>query len=141
MENIQKHTVGKMSAELSTQMEEKTSELSLKNYARYRTVKPMYLDLRTDGERQMNLFGEEPDSFWGTHIQWHGEHLMQNFGECPKCVEESTLSDVLQAKVPVKYCLSPRACQGILQRSAKRGKEIPQPLKEALEKQSGGVCN
>lgn len=38
--------------------------------------------------------------------------------------------------MPLKYYLSPKACQGILRRAEKRGKELPESLKQALEKQS-----
>ena len=34
------------------------------------------------------------------------------------------------------YYLSPKACQGILSRASKRGKELPQVLKAALERQA-----
>lgn len=35
--------------------------------------------------------------------------------------------------VPDKYSLSPKACQGILTRASRRGKELPDVLKRALE--------
>jgi hypothetical protein len=62
-----------------------------------------------------------------------GASMMLNFGESPSAVRESTLSQILEANVPEKYYLSARACQGILNRAAKRGKELPAMLKEALE--------
>ena len=42
------------------------------------------------------------------------------------------LSEVLELDVSEKYYLSPKACQGILRRAEKRGKELPSMLKEAL---------
>ena len=36
-----------------------------------------------------------------------------------------------------KYRLSARACQGIINRAERRGKELPKELKEALEEQIG----
>jgi hypothetical protein len=47
----------------------------------------------------------------------------------------SSLSQVLETSesVPPKYYLSPRAAQGILRRAAKRGKELPETLRTALE--------
>lgn len=45
----------------------------------------------------------------------------------------SSLADVLETSVAPKYYLSPRACQGILRRAAKRGKELPPALQAALE--------
>ena len=38
--------------------------------------------------------------------------------------------------VPEKYYLSQRACSGILRRASARGKELPELLKRALEKQA-----
>ena len=43
----------------------------------------------------------------------------------------STLSQILQGSVPEKYYLSSRACEGILRRAQRRGKELPPMLKEA----------
>jgi hypothetical protein len=34
--------------------------------------------------------------------------------------------------VPRRYCLSAKACAGILRRAEKRGKELPDALKAAL---------
>ena len=46
------------------------------------------------------------------------------------------LSSILMEDVPDRYSLSPKACQGILRRAAKRGKELPEVLKAALEQQA-----
>ena len=62
-----------------------------------------------------------------------GVSMTLNTGECPRDVRESTLSQILEANAPEKYYLSSRACQGILRRAEKRGKELPEMLKEALE--------
>ena len=56
-----------------------------------------------------------------------------NTGESPSDARESTLSQILQANAPEKYYLSPKACQGILNRAARRGKVLPEMLREALE--------
>ena len=61
------------------------------------------------------------------------EQLTLNSGEYPSVVAESTLSQILQANAPEKYYLSARACQGILNRAERRGKELPKMLKDALE--------
>lgn len=53
-----------------------------------------------------------------------------------KDAEESFLSQILQENVPEKYYLSQRACSGILRRASARGKELPELLKRALEKQA-----
>ena len=43
-----------------------------------------------------------------------------------------SLSEVLELDVSEKYYLSQKACQGILRRAEKRGKELPEALKSAL---------
>ncbi len=47
--------------------------------------------------------------------------------------EGCTLSSILEVNVPGKYYLSSTACEGILRRAERRGKELPPMLKEALE--------
>ena len=80
--------------------------------------------------------GHTLTSIWETDGVWHTELSMRNISESPNAVVESTLSQILQADVPQKYYLSPKACQGILRRAAARGKELPEMLKTALEKQA-----
>lgn len=48
---------------------------------------------------------------------------------------ESRLSEILQTDASEKYYLSAKACEGILRRADKRGKELPEVLKTALENQ------
>ena len=57
---------------------------------------------------------------------------MLNTGESPNVVVESTLSSILEENAPETYYLSAKACAGILRRAERRGKELPQMLKEAL---------
>ena len=64
---------------------------------------------------------------------------MLNTGPSPSEEQESTLSQILLAEVPEKYYLSPKACLGILRRASVRGKELPEVLKKALERQAGGL--
>ena len=68
----------------------------------------------------------------------HGEHSTLSIGESPNDAVESSLSQILQNQtdVPQKYYLSSKACQGILRRAAKRGKELPEVLRIALESQA-----
>jgi hypothetical protein len=47
----------------------------------------------------------------------------------------SSLDAVLLDQAPEKYSLSPTACEGILRRSAGRGKKLPDELHEALVNQ------
>ena len=64
-----------------------------------------------------------------------GGCLTPNISESPSGGGESFLSAILEEKVPEKYCLSKKACEGILRRAAKRGKQLPPMLQEALEMQ------
>ena len=60
--------------------------------------------------------------------------LTLNIGEAPRIPNPTKLSEIL-AEADEKYQLSARACQGILNRAARRGKELPPELKAALEAQ------
>ena len=63
---------------------------------------------------------------------------MRNIGECPNAAVESFLSRILQPMEDVqkKYYLSRKACLGILRRAQERGKELPEELRIALERQA-----
>lgn len=119
---------GRTSLEPSLPTKEKTSASSSKSFAKLKTKAPMSLDLRTGSG---NLAGVS----WETGIPSHGVCLMLNFGESPNVVEESGLSQILEANVPQKYYLSERACVGVLRRAERRGKELKPILKLALEQQ------
>lgn len=54
----------------------------------------------------------------------------------PKEGVESSLSQILEVQVPERFYLTKEACLGILKRAKRKGKEIPLPLKIALERQS-----
>lgn len=73
---------------------------------------------------------------WTDDGAWLGEYTTRNTGECPSVVVESRLSQILEATPHTKYCLSARACQGILRRAARRGKDLPEVLKQVLLMQS-----
>ena len=47
------------------------------------------------------------------------------------------LSAILEETAPERYCLSPKACAGILRRAERRGKELPPLLRMALEQRAG----
>ena len=53
-------------------------------------------------------------------------------GESPRDAEESSLSQILEATVPERYYLSPKACGGIIRRAGNRGKKLPSILEAAL---------
>ncbi len=95
----------------------------------YEDKKTSYQSL-TDGEAQ--------DASWQMISVLLGGCSMLQAGAYPKDVKESTLLQILQDRVPLKYCLSPKACAGILARAESRGKIIPEVLKRALERQAQG---
>lgn len=63
-------------------------------------------------------------------------YLTLNIGEKPREPMPTKLSQILEEDADPKYRLSARACQGILNRAERRGKELPAELKKALEEQS-----
>ena len=117
---------GKTSPELSAATREKTSEQCSKRSAPCATIPVMFLDLM---EGSGNLLG----AYWEKTSVSPGGHTMRSTGECPSVVVESTLSQILQEDAPEKYCLSAKACSGILRRAERRWKELPDMLREALE--------
>ena len=65
-----------------------------------------------------------------------GEYSTHSFGESPRDGVESRLSQILEDNPHQKYYLSAKACQGILNRAARRGKDLPEALRKTLEAQS-----
>ena len=62
--------------------------------------------------------------------------LTLNCGEKPQIPNPTKLSEILEPVVDPKYNLSAKACQGILNRAARRGKELPKALLDALTEQA-----
>jgi len=71
--------------------------------------------------------------FPNSGMRLRGESWTAVISEFPSDAVECTLSDILEPTVPQRFYLSQRAAQGILRRAARRGKELPTPLREALE--------
>ena len=97
------------------------------------TTAPLYLSLRMGGLLQ------ETSMEWvmtELPLAYAGEYMMLNSGESPNDAVESRLSQILEAHPHQKYSLSPTACRGILNRAQKRGKELPEVLQIALERQA-----
>ena len=118
---------GKTCPALSAATEERTSRPSSKRFVRSGGGQPiLYLCLRKG-------YGLLPGAWWEKVSVLPGVSMTLNTGECPSVVRESTLSQILEANAPEKYYLSRKACQGILNRAKRRGKELPTMLKEALE--------
>ena len=87
--------------------------------------------------RLVKTDGPTPTYTWETDGPWHTAFSMLNSGVFPSAEQESFLSRILQANVPETYCLSQKACLGILRRASRRGKELPAILRLALERQAG----
>ena len=102
----------------------KISASSLSPSAAWQTKPFQYLCLKS---------GQVQGVSWETVTALPGVSMMPSTGEFPSDGSVCTLSSVLETNAPEKYYLSPRACNGILNRAKKRGKELPPMLKEALE--------
>ena len=127
MDCIQLSLFGKTCPEHSVPTEEKISESCWKNLPAWNSQTFQFLDLRvgrTDGAK----LEQSPE----TDGLWLGDSSTLNIGEFPNAVKESLLSWILEDNVPQKYYLSARACQGILVRASRRGKPLPELLKQAL---------
>ena len=123
---------GRTSQALSPPTEEMISKLSSKQLSELKRKGSRCLRLRiTDGRKRTYI--------WETDGAWLTEFSTLNTGPSPSEEQESTLSQILLAEVPQKYYLSPKACLGILRRASVRGKELPEVLRKALERQADGL--
>lgn len=122
---------GKMSRERSAATKAETSRpCSRKRSASSNRKPPVLKCLKKAGLPRAGI------GTWTDDGAWLGEYMTRNTGECPSVVVESRLSQILEATPHTKYCLSARACQGILRRAERRGKDLPKLLKEVLIRQS-----
>ena len=83
--------------------------------------------------------GPAPTVTWETDGAWHTAFLTLGTGASPNEGQESFLSRILQAAVPQRFYLSRKACLGILRRASARGKELPELLRKALERQAASA--
>ena len=116
---------GKTSPEPSAATKEKTSKRSSKPLAKSANQGFLFLNLTTESGSLLGLS-------WELVGALPGESMTLNFGESPSEGRGSTLSQILDLNAPEKYCLSPRACAGILRRAEKRRKTLPDMLRDAL---------
>ena len=123
MNAFQKLLFGKMSAGQSAATTEMTSSLSSKSSVISYESNCLRLDL-TNGQVQ--------GRFWEGAAPSHGVSWMPNIGESPNVDVESSLSAILEDNPHQKYVLSRRACEGILRRAKRRGKDLPPRLERAL---------
>lgn len=136
-----------------------TSGASSKKSPKLSKKMPIYLDLRRGGghiqdaswemgiplpislqtRSSTELRRDEEGLLWlatSTDTPHQSFCLTLNIGEKPREPNPTKLSEILQEDADAKYNLSARACQGILNRAQKRGKELPEILRSALEAQS-----
>jgi hypothetical protein len=75
------------------------------------------------------LSGQWCNSGMGSHTAFSTLNTSEFHSDAAAC----SLSDILETGVPPqRFFLSATACQGILRRSERRGKKIPQALEQAL---------
>ena len=123
---------GKMFPEPSQATEEKTLRPSSKKPSGSQSRKPPILKCL----KKVGTPGGDTTMKWEDDGALRGECSMCNTGESPNVAVESRLSQILEATPHGKYCLSGKACQGILRRAERRGKALPPVLKAVLLTQS-----
>ena len=121
---------GKMCQAHCPQTTEKILEPSLSKPPESQTITPLFLDCRTGSH------GLTPEPLWETDGLSLGAYTTHSFGASPRDARDSALSQILEDRPHPRYYLSARACQGVLNRAQKRGKDLPPILKEALERQA-----
>lgn len=142
---------GKTWSEHSAATEEKTSTPCWKKLRVSQNQDFLYLDCRKSGNGQ----GQEPLTVMGGLSL--GELTTLKTGEKPSetavqemlsvwgphsVAEESRLSQILEVNPLPKYNLTAKACLGILRRAERRGKDLPERLKQVLLMQSAsGGCD
>ena len=129
MERNHDSSSGRTSRVLSRQAKGLTSRQSSNPSSALRNRPPRCL-------RLIKKAGPTLITIWETDGASRIELLMRRGGAFPNEENASTLSQILQDRVPQKYYLSPKACLGILRRASVRGKELPPVLKAALERQA-----
>ena len=126
MEYTQISLFGKTCREPLAPTKERTSGPCSKNSSKSSSRAPMCLRFRKQD-------GATTTAGWETDGALLTELSTRNTGESPSDAVVSTLSSILEADVPERYYLSGRACEGILRRAERRGKELPEMLRIALE--------
>ena len=130
---------GKMCPEHLAATKGETSRQSSKRSSASQSRKPPILKcLKRDGTP-----GGATTMKWEDDGAWLGECMTRNTGESPNAAVVSRLSQILEVTPQEKYSLSAKACQGILRRAGRRGKDLPEMLKTVLlmQSESGGGCD
>ncbi len=130
---------GKTWSEPLVATKEKTSRQCSKRSSRSSSRKPPVLKCL----KRVGQPGGGTTMKWEDDGAWCGELMTRNTGECPNVAVVSRLSQILEEAPLPKYNLTAKACQGILRRAERRGKDLPKLLKQVLLMQSasGGGCD
>ena len=130
---------GKMCPELSAATKGKTLRQSSKRSSASQSRKPPILKCL----KKAGTHGGATTMKWEDDGAWLGECMTRNTGESPNAAVVSRLSQILEVTPQEKYSLSAKACQGILRRAERRGKDLPDLLKTVLlmQSESGGGCD
>lgn len=138
---------GKMSQELSQATTERTLEPSWKNFVESKKVVFQFLCLTTENGHIAEQSSATASLLRGDLWTLNTSEYLNVGRESASWLttgdttqrtyyyRESRLSEILQTDASEKYYLSAKACEGILRRADKRGKELPEVLKTALENQ------
>ncbi len=114
---------------------DETSRQSSKRSSKSSSRKPPVLKCL----KRAGLPGGATTMKWEDDGAWCGELTTRNTGECPNVAVVSRLSQILEETPHPKYNLTAKACQGILRRAERRGKDLPKLLKAVLIRQSQGT--
>lgn len=127
---------GKTCPEHSAATKDKTSRQSSKRSSASQSRKPPILKCL----KKAGTPGVATTMKWEDDGAWLGECMTRNTGESPNVAVVSRLSQILEETPQEKYSLSAKACQGILRRAERRGKDLPETLKAVLlmQSESGG---
>ena len=115
---------GKTFQELFPQTKEMTLDTFLDQWC-----KGMFLSLKTDGRTQESVSPKVETESWSG-----GCWTLNTLESLNDDVESSLYSILEHGGGTRRYCLSPKACDGILRRAKERGKVLPKALEETLEK-------
>lgn len=126
---------GKTWSEPLAATKEKTSQPCSKRSSKSSSRKPPVLKCL----KRVGLPGGATTMKWEDDGAWCGELTTRNTGECPNAVVVSRLSQILEETPHPKYNLTAKACQGILRRAERRGKDLPKLLKAVLIRQAQGA--
>ncbi len=131
MEKSRDTWCGKTSPEHLVPIKDKTLRQSSPKRSKSSSRKlPLFLCLQRDGQQA------GASLTWTENGALRGAYSTHSFGESPNVAVESHLSQILEDSPHPKYCLSAKACAGILRRAEKRGKKLPEVLEAALLKQA-----